>query len=161
MRRSLARSRKDTWPAVELAIQEFEAMRDGGIVPNATVLTNIILTIGLKNHAQSHKSDGYPDRMQRKLESIGGQVRDELESMAMRGRDPNIYAALLNLSSQSANIHDAEAVWQTLETELRFSQGGSRQPLLNSLTLSAYMHALISCREYEKAISVNQGICTG
>ncbi|KAJ1935814.1 hypothetical protein FBU59_005264, partial [Linderina macrospora] len=119
MRRSLARNRKDTWPAVEFAVQEFEAMRDGGVLPNATVLTNVILTIGLKNQAQDQKFDIHFAQLQNKLESIGGQVKSELENMVVRGRDPNIYAALLNLSSGSANIHDTEAIWQTLEVEMR------------------------------------------
>ncbi|KAJ2316548.1 hypothetical protein IWW52_003594, partial [Coemansia sp. RSA 2704] len=154
-RRSLARQKKDAWPAIELALDEYEAMRASNVSPNATILTNLALTVGLSNtFAQpDHAQGGRDDRVLARLSAVNSTVARELESMLTRAHDPHTYAALLNLSSKSGSLDDIRAVWASLISEVRFARITPTQPLLTSLTLSAYMNALIACRRYEEAIS--------
>ncbi|KAJ2343677.1 hypothetical protein GGF43_005643, partial [Coemansia sp. RSA 2618] len=155
MRRSLVRQKKDAWPAIELALDEYDAMRSSNIAPNATILTNLALTVGLNNtfadsiHVQSRRDS----RVLHRLKDVDSTVARELEAMLTRTHDPHTYAALLNLGGKSGAVEDVRAVWSTLIYETQFPRGVLAQPLLTSLTLSAYMNALIDCKRYNEAIS--------
>ncbi|KAJ2319281.1 hypothetical protein H4S02_009571, partial [Coemansia sp. RSA 2611] len=118
-RRSLARQKKDAWPAIELALDEYEAMRASNVSPNATILTNLALTVGLSNtFAQpDHAQGGRDDRVLARLSAVNSTVARELESMLTRAHDPHTYAALLNLSSKSGSLDDIRAVWASLISE--------------------------------------------
>ncbi|KAJ2766411.1 hypothetical protein IWQ57_004372, partial [Coemansia nantahalensis] len=155
LRRSLTRDRRDAWPAISLALEEFNDMRRSGVAPNALILTNIALTVGLSNRyaKPAHVHDGQDERTLSKLRDIGGEVAQQLESMLARARNPNVYVALLNLGGSSGALEDVHAVWQTLVMEAQFSQDASAPPLMTSLTLAAYMNALMRCKKYHEAIS--------
>ncbi|KAJ2412805.1 hypothetical protein GGI10_003463 [Coemansia sp. RSA 2530] len=152
LRKRLVRDRQDAWPAISHALHEFEAMRSAGISPNASILTNMILTVGL-NNPYAHSDDMHSDSessMRAKISSIGGSVAQELEQILARARDPNIYATLLNISARTSNYGEIQEIWQTLLAE---SAQTPHQPLLTCLTLSAYMNALNDCKMYDAAIA--------
>ncbi|KAI8318429.1 hypothetical protein GQ54DRAFT_307014 [Martensiomyces pterosporus] len=153
-RKHLIRDQKDAWPAITLALEELEAMRQCGVTPNATVLTNVMLTLALENPygANNQAEDGSRGQCD-KVSSVGGSIARELEAMLVRARDPNIYAALFNTNGRARSLDDVKSIWQTLETESQFTHDDSAQPLLSSLTLAAYMHALINCKAYDDAIA--------
>ncbi|KAJ2881824.1 hypothetical protein H4R27_003838 [Coemansia aciculifera] len=152
LRKSLVRDRRDAWPAISHALSEFEAMRSAGISPNASILTNMILTVGLSNpYALSEATHSDNDSsMHAKILSIGGSVAQELEQILSRARDPNIYATLLNVASRTANYGEIQEIWQTLLAE---SAQAHPQQLLTCLTLAAYMNALNACKMYDAAIA--------
>ncbi|KAJ1732873.1 hypothetical protein LPJ61_001833 [Coemansia biformis] len=157
-RRALARDRQDAWPAIRLALEEFDAMRHSRVAPNATILTNLALTVGLGNRYAdpTHVRNGHDERIRAKLRDVGGEIASQLESMLSRARDPNVYVALLNLGGKSGALDDVLAVWQSLVTEAQFAHAAGAQQLMTSLTLAAYMNALIGCKQYREAISAFQ-----
>ncbi|KAJ2777180.1 hypothetical protein H4R18_005284 [Coemansia javaensis] len=151
-RRALARAKEDAWPAISLALDELGTMRRSQAPPNAVILTNLALTVGLANrHADpAHMRDGRDERVRAKLAEVGGKVTAELESMLARSRDPNVYAALLNLGGRAGDLDAVHAVWRALMSE---AQSGHARPLLTPLTLAAFMNALADCRRYRSAIA--------
>ncbi|KAJ2441003.1 hypothetical protein IWW46_003710, partial [Coemansia sp. RSA 2440] len=153
MRRSLVRQKKDAWQAIELALDEYEEMRKSNVTPNATILTNLALTIGLNNTFAdtSCAQGGQDERVLARLRDVDSTVARELEAMLSRSHDPHTYAVLLNLGGRSGAVDDVRAVWSSLINEMKFSWTVAKQPLLNSLTFSAYMNALISCKRYNEA----------
>ncbi|KAJ2609063.1 hypothetical protein H4S08_004207 [Coemansia sp. RSA 1365] len=159
LRRSMVQGKKDAWPAIRLALEEFEVMRSSNIPPNATILTNLALTVGLSNpYADTNKEvsdvkNDSSDQARASLGYVGSTVTRELESMLTRAHDPNIYAALLNLGGQLRSPDDIHNVWQTLVSEVKFNIARRGKPLLESLTLSSYMNALIDCQQYNEALS--------
>ncbi|KAJ2895012.1 hypothetical protein IWW38_002415, partial [Coemansia aciculifera] len=143
LRRRLVRDRRDAWPAISQALHEYEAMRSAGIAPNASILTNVVLTIGLSNpYAAS-------DSAHATVASIGGSVAQELEQLLARAQDPNVYATLLNVAARAASYDDIQEVWQTLLAEAAHARGA----LLTNLTLAAYMNALSACKMFEEAVA--------
>lgn len=147
LRKMLLRQRKDTWPAVSLALDEYEAMRRADVLPSSVTLTNIILTIGLPNPYAQNNID---ERLHNKIQHIGGRIARELEAALASGRDPNIYAALFNVSGKEGSIDDIQALWKKLLAE---SEGQEHNSSLNCLTLASYMNALIRCKRYDRAMS--------
>ncbi|KAJ2438184.1 hypothetical protein GGF42_008380, partial [Coemansia sp. RSA 2424] len=163
MRRRLVRDRRDAWPAISHALREFEAMRSAGVAPNASILTNVVLTVGLNNphagepaqstdsmddQAQSVDTAQSTDSIRSAIASIGGSVARELEQLLTRAHDPNIYATLLNVGARTGSYSDIQEVWQTLLAEAPHAPDA----LLTSLTLAAYMNALNACKMYEAAV---------
>ncbi|KAJ2710486.1 hypothetical protein H4R19_003722 [Coemansia spiralis] len=156
LRRSLTWSGRDAWPAICLALEEFEYMQHSGITPNAKVLTNLALTVGLSNqHADPARvHDGQDERIRSKLQAMGGDVARQLEAMLTQAHNPNVYVALMNLGGSAGAVDDVHAVWQALVSEAQISQAAADgTPLMTSLTLAAYMNALIACKQYHEAIS--------
>ncbi|KAJ2740999.1 hypothetical protein GGI20_005490 [Coemansia sp. BCRC 34301] len=142
LRRRLVRDRSDAWPAITQALSEFEAMRSAGVAPNASILTNVVLTIGLNNPYASS------DSVHATVSSIGGSVARELEQLLARAQDPNIYATLLNVGARAGSYSDIQEVWQTLLVEAAHAPDA----LLTNLTLAAYLNALNTCKMYEAAV---------
>ncbi|KAJ2667756.1 hypothetical protein IWW42_005708 [Coemansia sp. RSA 1085] len=153
MRRSLTRQKKDTWPAVDLALSEYEVMCECNVKLNETMLTSLALTVGLSNNfASSDQGQNKPDeRVLDRIRAVDSKVARELEAMLTHTHDPHTFAALLNLGGKSGALDDIRAVWSTLISKAKFSE--STQSFLTSLTLAAYMNALIDCKQYEDAIS--------
>ncbi|KAJ2789916.1 hypothetical protein H4R20_007097, partial [Coemansia guatemalensis] len=123
------------------------------------MLTNLALTVGLSNPYEDINRGGdgskndSSDQTRARLGYVGGTVTRELESMLTCAQDPNIYAALLNLGGQLRSPEDIDSVWQTLLSEEKFNFSRRERKLLDSLTLSSYMNALIDCRKYSDALS--------
>ncbi|KAJ2847562.1 hypothetical protein IWW36_003797 [Coemansia brasiliensis] len=155
MRRSLARQKKDTWPAIELALSEYETMCGCSVRLNETMLTNLALTVGLGNRFlnNGHGQNKPDERVLDRIRAIDSKFARELEAMLTHTHDPHTFAALLNLGGKSGAFDDIQAVWSALISETNFSRIESTQPLLTSLTLAAYMNALIDCKQYKDAIS--------
>ncbi|KAJ2778854.1 hypothetical protein GGI15_004053 [Coemansia interrupta] len=147
MRKSLATKGSDTWAAIAPTLEEYDAMRASGVKANATMLTNIILTAGLNRSS----SRGDP-RMAQKLAQISQSTAAELEDLMVRARDPDVYAALLNVSGKAGAPDEVNALWKTLVNESQLTASNA-PPVLTSRTLAAYMNALISCRAYDAAIT--------
>ncbi|KAJ2821851.1 hypothetical protein FBU31_004773, partial [Coemansia sp. 'formosensis'] len=146
LRKRLVRDRRDTWPAISHALSEFEAMRSAGVLPNASILTNMILTVGLNNpYALSDATNP----LRARILDIGGSVAQELEQILAQAQDPNIYATLLNVGARTTNYDVIKDIWQTLLAE----SSQTHRQLLTCLTLSAYMNALIACKMYDGAIA--------
>ncbi|KAJ2108206.1 hypothetical protein GGI03_000656 [Coemansia sp. RSA 2337] len=154
LRKRLVRGRRDAWPAISHALSEFDAMRKAGISPNASILTNMILTVGLNNpYALDATRSDNESSVQAKILAIGGSVAQELEQILSRARDPNIYATLLNIAARTANHGEVQEIWQTLLAESAQTHHMPPQQLLTCLTLSAYMNALNACKMYDSAIA--------
>ncbi|KAJ1719800.1 hypothetical protein LPJ53_005494 [Coemansia erecta] len=154
MRKSLATRGSDTWPAIAPTLEEYDAMRAAGIKANATMLTNIILTAGLgRGGAGSSSSDSSGDpRMAQKLAQVSQGTAAELEGLMVKARDPDVYAALLNVSGKAGASDEVSALWKTLVSEAQLADSNA-PPVLTSRTLAAYMNALIGCRAYDDAIT--------
>ncbi|KAJ1864101.1 hypothetical protein LPJ73_000355 [Coemansia sp. RSA 2703] len=153
MRKSLAARGCDTWTATASTLEEYDAMRASGVKANATMLTNIILIAGLNQYsADSSDSSKRDPRMSQKLAQISQDTAAELEDLMIKARDPDVYAALLNVSGKTGNTSEVNALWKTLVTETQLADS-SAPHVLTSRTLAAYMNALISCRAYDDALS--------
>ncbi|KAJ2228036.1 hypothetical protein IWW45_006774, partial [Coemansia sp. RSA 485] len=148
MRKSLVGKQRDPWPAAALALDEFAVLRANNAAVNPVILTNVLLTIGLGREC----ADVSDPRMAQKLAQTNEETSKELESLVSKARDPNVYAALLNINAKTRNYSDIRALWQTLVLETRLSSQDA-PPVLTPRTLAAYMNALISCRAYEDAIT--------
>ncbi|KAJ2856112.1 hypothetical protein J3B02_001790 [Coemansia erecta] len=149
MRKSLVSKQSDPWPAIALALDEFSLMRASNIAPNPVILTNVLLTIGLGQESADISAD---NRMAQKLAQISEETGKELEGLMSQARDPDVYAALLNVGAKARNHSEIRALWQTLVLETRLSSQ-ELPPVLTSRTLAAYINALVSCRAYEDAIA--------
>ncbi|KAJ1812807.1 hypothetical protein LPJ75_003464, partial [Coemansia sp. RSA 2598] len=152
MRKLLTDRQCDAWPAVVLALDEFSAMRASEIAPNPVILTNILLTIGLGLGPGQRRAGIADARMSQKLAQTNEETARELEGLVNKARDPDAYAALLNVGAKTRNYSEIRALWKTLVLETRLSDRDAL-PVLTSRTLAAYMNALISCRAYEEAIA--------
>ncbi|KAJ2718833.1 hypothetical protein GGI07_005564 [Coemansia sp. Benny D115] len=144
-RKTRVHSGQDVWPTVELAVEEYEAMRAAAVKPNAIMLTNILLTIALARSSV----DG---RLAQKLLVVSGAAARELEAMLVSMRDSDAYTALLNISGRAGNSSEVRGLWQTLLAEERVTDS-TAPPVLTSRTLAAYINALGECRAYSDAIA--------
>ncbi|KAJ1861145.1 hypothetical protein LPJ78_005505 [Coemansia sp. RSA 989] len=139
MRRSLTRQKKDTWPAVDLALSEYEVMCECNVKLNETMLTSLALTVGLSNNfASSDQGQNKPDeRVLDRIRAVDSKIARELEAMLTHTHDPHTFAALLNLGGKSGALDDIRAVciWDiVIESRRRgWARGQSSPTSANSL----------------------------
>ncbi|KAJ2618823.1 hypothetical protein GGI26_006324 [Coemansia sp. RSA 1358] len=160
-RRLKLRDGKDIWPVIRIALSEYEAMVGAGVEPNPTMLTNLMLTIGfddseLAANAVDATEIEERSRERKQKSAVSNLVSQRLESILVRAHNPNIYAALISIAGRTKKADEVQALWKTLIAEAQLPRAGSsgqHRQILSSLTLAAYMNALINCKSYDAAIS--------